>query len=392
MENNSKVKLSNLKIFAIRKTKSKDANSTNVGGSNLGEKNDEKHLSEEERCSISTHNRTHKLFRSIKDKFKKNKFTICKGKQKVTASENKTNHTAFDGEESDVDPKDFTILPLFTPPLVPPRQKTSLAIGNDVTSHSLLLNNFHLLGGKDDDISLTTCSYSNYGDAQFLPTHRYSAANNLSIITYTSETPQNKLPSQDADDIMLNRNMYIDILDLDNSSNIDNQEYLNNGSFSKDFSNLRKCGYYWGPITRREAEEKLNNQPDGTFLIRDSASENHLFSLSFRSWGKTLHTRIEYSASRYSICDQRGFVTVVELIDKTMQVSRNSVYCYSRSRTPTDPVYPVRLTLPLSRFMCVRSLRHLCRFVIREHINKNDIDKLKLPEAIKSYLEEGYYW
>lgn len=221
MENNSKVKFSNFKFFTIRKTKSKDSNSINVSGSN--EKNDDKYLSEEEKCSISTHNRTHRLFRSIKDKFKRNKFTICKGKQKVTAYENKTNHPAFDGNESDLESKDFNVLPIFTPPVVLPRRKSTLSTEN-TDSQSLLLNDCQLLQNNHDDISLTACSYATYGntnDMPFLHTSRYSTENNLSILTHTLETHQNGLPFRNTDDVF-NKNTYIDILDLDNSSNIDN--------------------------------------------------------------------------------------------------------------------------------------------------------------------------
>lgn len=223
MENNNKVKLSNFMFFTIRKTKSKDRNSTNVSGSNSSEKSDDKYLSEEEKCSISTHNRTHRLCRSIKDKFKKNKFTICKGKQKVTACENKTNRTAFDGEESDVESKDFTILPAFTPPLVPPRQRSTLLTDNDTHPQNLFLNDCQWLDSNLDDISLTACSYNhgNTSDMQFLQKNRYSTTNNFSIVAQTSTTQQNGLPLQNTDDIF-NKNTYIDILDFDSSSNIEN--------------------------------------------------------------------------------------------------------------------------------------------------------------------------
>ena len=47
-------------------------------------------------------------------------------------------------------------------------------------------------------------------------------------------------------------------------------------------------------MRRHEAEKKLSGSTDGTFLVRDSSDVNYLLSLSFRSVGKTYHTRIEY--------------------------------------------------------------------------------------------------
>ena len=162
-------------------------------------------------------------------------------------------------------------------------------------------------------------------------------------------------------------------------------------TFGQDYSNLTKCGYYWGPMTRQQAEGKLHDQPDGTFLVRDSSSYNHFFSLAFRSWGKTFHTRIENRNGKYSICNQEGYPTIVELVDKAVTGSRSSIYCYSKSRSATDPVYPVRLTVPFSRLARVRSLKHLCRFIIRQHVNIDDIDKLKIPKSVKEYLHDGYF-
>jgi hypothetical protein len=42
------------------------------------------------------------------------------------------------------------------------------------------------------------------------------------------------------------------------------------------------CPYYWGKIDRYEAEALLESKPEGSFLFRDSAQDEFVFSVSFR--------------------------------------------------------------------------------------------------------------
>ncbi|XP_062501456.1 uncharacterized protein LOC134178596 [Corticium candelabrum] len=154
--------------------------------------------------------------------------------------------------------------------------------------------------------------------------------------------------------------------------------------------NLAFQGWYWGPLTRQEAEEKLEGTSDGTFLVRDSSDDRYLLSLSFRSQGRTLHTRIEFYNSQFSFyqrADTEGHSTVVELIEKSVCDSRDGILCYSRGRGQTAPAYPVRLTNALSRFNRVRSLQHHCRFVVRQLTRFDLIRQLPLPNGMKDYLE-----
>jgi len=45
---------------------------------------------------------------------------------------------------------------------------------------------------------------------------------------------------------------------------------------------------------------KLEDKPDGSFLVRDSSDERYILSLSFRSQGVTHHTRIEHYKGEFT--------------------------------------------------------------------------------------------
>jgi len=143
-----------------------------------------------------------------------------------------------------------------------------------------------------------------------------------------------------------------------------------------------------------EAEEKLAGQEDGTFLVRDSSDDHYLLSLSFRSYGRTLHTRIEHCQGSFSLYSQSGsdgYQSIVELIERSIDDSKTGVFCYSRARALGSPSFPVRLTRAVSRFTQVRSLQYLCRFLIRQHTRVDHIQQLPLPTSIKGWLEERPY-
>lgn len=171
---------------------------------------------------------------------------------------------------------------------------------------------------------------------------------------------------------------------------------LGSSGLTLDLRSLAQYGWYWGPITRVEAEERLAPAKDGTFLVRDSSDDRYLLSLSFHSQGKTLHTRIEYCNGNFSFysfpdADTEGYPSVVELIHRSMQYSKDGVFCFSRARAVGSPAVPVRLLKPFSRFNHVQTLQHYCRFVIRQSIRFDNIRQLPLPRHVHGFLEQSQF-
>ncbi|MCP9260823.1 Suppressor of cytokine signaling 5 [Dirofilaria immitis] len=75
--------------------------------------------------------------------------------------------------------------------------------------------------------------------------------------------------------------------------------------------------YYWGIMDRYEAEALLDNKPEGTFLLRDSAQSEYLFSVSFRRYKRTLHARIEQKIIDSYLCRARiASLTTYDNVEK----------------------------------------------------------------------------
>uniref|UniRef100_A0A1I8IQ96 SH2 domain-containing protein n=1 Tax=Macrostomum lignano TaxID=282301 RepID=A0A1I8IQ96_9PLAT len=136
-------------------------------------------------------------------------------------------------------------------------------------------------------------------------------------------------------------------------------------NFLENLSQLKRKPWYFGPLSSSDAEEMLNNRPDGTFLVRDSAHDAYIVSLSFRARGQTYHTRIEHNKGKFSFWTQpenHSASTIVEFIESAVEYSKteNFHYFVSSSTPGTQPIR-VSMLYPLSRFSVMTSLQHLCR-------------------------------
>ena len=97
--------------------------------------------------------------------------------------------------------------------------------------------------------------------------------------------------------------------------------------------------------------------------------------------------------SFYSQPTSHGYGTITEFIERVMQHSRNGCFSYFlRPSAPGSPPMQVRLLYPVSRLRVMRSLQHMCRFLIVKHVRIDHIDKLPLPERVRAYLKEQQYY
>ncbi|XP_049883449.1 cytokine-inducible SH2-containing protein [Pectinophora gossypiella] len=148
-----------------------------------------------------------------------------------------------------------------------------------------------------------------------------------------------------------------------------------------DLQEITACSFYWGKMDRYEAERLLDNKPEGTFLLRDSAQEEHLFSVSFRKYGRSLHARIEHYQHRFSFDSHDPAVFAAPTVTGLIEHYK-------------DPAcvmfFEPMLTAPLARSQPF-TLQQLARAVIVSHTTYDGVEKLPLPGRLRAYLKEYHY-
>lgn len=148
-----------------------------------------------------------------------------------------------------------------------------------------------------------------------------------------------------------------------------------------DLRAITACCFYWGKMDRYEAERLLDNKPEGTFLLRDSAQEEHLFSVSFRKYGRSLHARIEHFNHRFSFDSH----------DPAVFAARTVTGLIEHYKDPACVMFfEPMLTAPLAR-TAPFGLQQLARAAVVSSTTYDGIDELPLPSSLKAYLKEYHY-
>ena len=151
--------------------------------------------------------------------------------------------------------------------------------------------------------------------------------------------------------------------------------------FAPDMQQVNACSFYWGVMDRYEAERLLDNKHEGTFLLRDSAQEEYMFSVSFRRYGRSLHARVEQWNHRFSFDSHDPGVYSSPTICGLVKHYNDPGCCM---------FFEPMLTLPLPRTFTF-SLQQLCRSVISAHTTYDGVSALPLPPSLKDYLKVYHY-
>lgn len=156
-------------------------------------------------------------------------------------------------------------------------------------------------------------------------------------------------------------------------------------------------GWYWGAISAKESKKLLENQPSGTFLVRDSQSDNYIFTIVYKTTNIVGQTRVPRFRGNFclggpnSLIREQSLVNFIKkLLDYSHDVERIEILSFPRpNENVAEHIY---LTHPLDRSQMLPSLMYLCRLVIRKHLkDPKNINELPLPENIKKYLASKKY-
>lgn len=141
------------------------------------------------------------------------------------------------------------------------------------------------------------------------------------------------------------------------------------------------CPFYWGKMDRYEAEALLANKPEGSFLLRDSAQDNYVFSVSFRRYSRSLHARIEETRHKFSFdCHDPG-VYASSSIRGLLDHYKDPLSCMF-----FEPMllFPILRKKPFT-------LQELARNVICDSTSYDGVSTLPIPKTLKSFLREYHY-
>ncbi|XP_011204849.1 suppressor of cytokine signaling 4 [Bactrocera dorsalis] len=166
---------------------------------------------------------------------------------------------------------------------------------------------------------------------------------------------------------------------------LENEERPNRVMYTASSQMLSQV-WYWGEISRLDAQKQLSDKPTGSFLVRDSETRGCQFTLSFRMVNVTFHYRLEYHDDYWHF-EELQYESIVDMIKDILDRCTNDNFvCFVKVPNELQPPCPVILKYPLSRYFQMPQLQDLCRRVIQQHAAAEEIAKLPIPPKLHDYL------
>lgn len=161
---------------------------------------------------------------------------------------------------------------------------------------------------------------------------------------------------------------------------------------------LKQSGFYWGGITSQQAKALLKDASVGSFLVRDSADQRYLFTLTLKTSVGVTSVRIAMQKAMFRLdagsseVRTPSFESVVHLIHYYMQVARNiRSMINSQGKTTKDTGSSLLLIYPL--YKEISPLKHLCRRIVNRCVIRPErVPELALPSKLQIYLRHYPYF
>ncbi|KRY70697.1 Suppressor of cytokine signaling 7 [Trichinella pseudospiralis] len=172
--------------------------------------------------------------------------------------------------------------------------------------------------------------------------------------------------------------------------------YLGPATFSSALTELRLCEWYWSDLSKSAAEKILRYKRIGSYLIRDSENDSHIFSLSYRGENSVYHIRIEYQHGTFSfgvpnpayvgigrLCAP-SLVSLIDIAKEEIQRGVYNVFLYPKAGHYHTEF--VSFAYPVTRSNAVPSLQTLCKWKLRNSVSAEIIRQWPLPSFIQDYI------
>ncbi|XP_078091364.1 suppressor of cytokine signaling 2 [Mustelus asterias] len=167
---------------------------------------------------------------------------------------------------------------------------------------------------------------------------------------------------------------------------------LEQDRISTTMADLRRTGWYWGALRANEANEKLKEASEGTFLVRDSSHRDYFLTISVKTVLGPTNLRIEYRDGKFRLDSVILMKSKLQQFDSVVHLVENYVaLCRMLQNTQCLALQNRGIQLWLTKPLYVEtpSLQHFCRITI--HKATSEIQELPLPTKLKKYLLEYKY-